>query len=165
MPQQPPAPYPGYAPPGRPLRKSRRGLVIGLVIGVPLALCGVCLGLIAAFGGFAYLGYRVDKADAVAALRDYLEDVQAGNYPAAYDRLCDKAKAGVSREEYAQRFPPPRLVSFRIGDVSVADRDSDSGYDVVVELRLGDGLTRTETYFVFSRASNLDRYYVCPPGI
>lgn len=124
----------------------------------------MCFGLLAMIGGVTYLGYRVDKADAVAALRDYLEVVEAGNYPAAYDRLCDKAKGGVSREEYAQRFPPPRLVSFRIGDASMANRDADSGYDVEVELRLDDGQTRTETYFVFSKVSNVDLYYICPPG-
>ena len=70
----------------------------------------------------------------------------------------------MSREEYAQRFRPPLPVSFRIGDVSMADRDDDSGYDIAVELRLDDGQTRAESYFVFSRASNIDRYYVCPPG-
>ena len=29
---------------------------------------------------------------------------------------------------------------------------------------LDDGQTRTESYFVFSKASDIDRYYVCPPG-
>ena len=134
------------------------------MIGVPLLLCGVCLGLFAGIGGFAYLGYRLDKADAVAALTDYLVDVKARNYPAAYDRLCDTARAGVSPEEYLQQFRPPLPVSFRIGDVSMADQDADTGYDIVVELDLDDGQTRTERYFVFSKGGNLDRYYVCPPG-
>lgn len=138
--------------------------MIALAIGVPLLVCGVCLGLVAGLGGFTYLGYRLDKADAVAALTDYLDDVKARNYPDAYDRLCDKAKAGVSRAEYAQRFRPPLPVSFRIGEVSMADQDDDTGYDIAVEAQLDDGKMRTETYFVFSKASNLDRYYVCPPG-
>ncbi|HET7039762.1 MAG TPA: hypothetical protein VFH97_07730 [Gemmatimonadales bacterium] len=139
-------------------------MVIGLAVGVPLLVCAACVGLLAAIGGFAYLGYRLDKADAVAALRDYLEDVRAENYTGAYDRLCDKAKAGVSREEFGQQFPPPRLVSFRIGDASLADRGADSGYDVEVELHLDDGQARTEIYFVFSKTSDVDRYYICPPG-
>jgi len=130
--------------------------VVGVVV-----LCCVC-GL--AIGGFVFLGYRLDKGDAVAALTDYLEDVRAENYTAAYDQLCDEAKAGVSREEFGQRFPQPRLVSFRIGDASLADRGADSGYDVEVEVRLDDGQTRTETYFVFSKTSDVDRYYICPPG-
>jgi hypothetical protein len=134
------------------------------MIGVPLLMCGVCLGLFAGIGGFAYLGYRLDKADAVAALTDYLDDVKARNYPAAYDRLCDEARAGVTREDYAQRFRPPLPVSFRIGEVSMADRDAESGYDIAVELQLDDGQARTESYFVFSKASDIDRYYVCPPG-
>lgn len=128
-----------------------------------VALC-LCLGLFAGIGGFAYLGYRLDRADAVSALRDYFEEIRAGNYPAAYDRLCDKAKTGVSREGYAQRFPPPRLASFHIGDTSLATHDGEDGYDVVVELRFEDGQTRTERYFVFSRTDNIDRYYICPPG-
>ena len=171
VPQPPSGPYPGYPapspaapPPGTPPRTSRRSWVIALVIGVPLLLCGVCLGLFAGIGGFAYLGYRIDKADAVAALTDYLDDVKARNYPDAYDQLCDKAKAGVTREEYARRFRPPLPVSFRIGDVSMADQGADTGYDIAVEVSLDDGQTRTESYFVFSRSSNVDRYYVCPPG-
>jgi hypothetical protein len=137
---------------------------MALAIGVPLLLCGICLGLFAGIGGFAYLGYRLDKGDAVTALTDYLNDIQARNYPAAYDRLCAEAQTGVSREQYAQRFRPPLPVSFRIGDVSMADRDAGSGYDIAVELRLDNGQTRTERYFVFSKDSNVDRYYVCPPG-
>jgi hypothetical protein len=133
-----------------------------LVVGV-VALC-LCLGLFAGLGGFAYLGYRFDRADAVSALRDYLEEIRTGNHPAAYDRLCDKAKTAVSREEYAQRFPPPRLASFRIGDTSLATHDGEDGYDVKVELRFEDGQPRTESYFVFSRTDNVDRYYICPPG-
>jgi hypothetical protein len=70
----------------------------------------------------------------------------------------------VTREEYAQRFRPPLPVSFRIGDVSMADQGDDTGYDIAVEVRLDDGQTRTESYFVFSTSSNVDRYYVCPPG-
>jgi hypothetical protein len=135
-------------------------LVIGVVA---LCLC-LCLGLIAGLGGLTYLGYRVDRADAVSALRDYLEEIRAENYPAAYDRLCDNAKTGVSRDEYAQRFLPPRLASFRIGETSLATHNGEDGYDVAVELRFEDGQTRTERYFVFSRTDNVDRYYICPPG-
>ena len=134
-----------------------------MVVGA-VALC-LCLGLVAGLGGFVYLGYRLDQADAVSAQRDYLEEIRAGNYPAAYDRLCDRAKTGVSREEYAQRFPPPRLASFHIGDASFATHDGEVGHDVVVELRFEGGQTRTERYFVFSRTDNADRYYICPPGV
>jgi hypothetical protein len=159
------APSPTVPTAGTAPKTSRRGWLIALVIGVPLLLCGVCLGLFAGIGGFAYLGgYRLDKADAVTALTDYLDDVQARNYPAAYDRLCATAQANLTREEFAQRFRAPLPVSFRIGEVSMADRDADTGYDIAAEIRLADGQTRTERYFVFSRDSNVDRYYICPRG-
>ena len=46
----------------------------------------------------------------------------------------------------------------------MADQGADTGYDIAVEVSLDDGQTRTESYFVFSRSSNVDRYYVSPPG-
>jgi hypothetical protein len=128
-------------------------------------VCGVCLGVFAAVGGFAYIGYRVDRGDAVAALESYLDEIKASNYSDAYDRLCDGAKEGMSVEEYAQRFHPPRLVGYRVGEVSMVDQDGESGYDIAVALDLQDGQAVTETFFVFSRASDVDRYYVCPPGL
>ena len=119
------------------------------IVGLPLA-------------ALFYVGYRLDRHDAVAALTDYLENVKAKNYPAAYDKLCDTAKAGVSRQEYGQRFPPPRLVSFVIADASLSYVGGEEGHDVDVNVRLDDGQTRTETYFVFSKVSDVDRYYICP---
>ena len=109
-----------------------------------------------------YVGYRLDRHDAVAALTDYLENVRARNYPAAYDKLCDTAKTGVSRQEYGQRFPAPRLVSFVIADASLSYVGGEEGHDVDVDVQLDDGQTRTETYFVFSKVSDVDRYYICP---
>jgi hypothetical protein len=155
-------PHRGYGQPdGPPPRRSATtGVWIGVAVVVVLCLClGVAGGI---GGGVLYLGHRQDKTDAVNSLQAYLEYVGLKNYPAAYDRLCDEAKAGVSREEYAQRFPPPRLMSFLIKDVSTATRDGEEGYNVKVELRLESGRTRTETYFVFSTSSDTDTYYVCP---
>ena len=151
-----PAPYPGYPPP-----KSRHGWIIGLTIGTVLLLCLCGVGVI---GGLGYLGYRLDRTDAVAALTQYLEEIRDQNYEAAYDRLCDEAKAGASRAEYGQHFPPPRLVSFQIGAASNADRSGEVGHNVQVKLHLDDGQVRTERYFVFSRSGDVNRYYICPPG-
>jgi hypothetical protein len=162
------APPPGWRPPGyqatvpQPPRRRRRGLIIGLTIGAVLLLGGICG--VAGIGGFIYLGYRIDKQDAVSALTQYLEKVRAKNYSAAYDQLCDDAKRRVTREEFGAQSGPA-LVDFRIGESSLADRGDDSGYDIKVDVKREDGNPRTETYFVFSKDTNLDRYYICPPGI
>jgi hypothetical protein len=108
------------------------------------------------------LGYLADRHGEVAELTDYLENIRDQNYPAAYDKLCDSAKTGVSRQEYGQRFPPPRIVSFVIADTTFTKVAGEEGHDVDVDVRLDDGQTRTETYFVFNKASDVDRYYVCP---
>ncbi len=80
-------------------------------------------------------GYLADRHGEVAELTDYLENIRDQNYPAAYDKLCDSAKTGVSRQEYGQRFPPPRIVSFVIADITFTNVAGEEGHDVDVDVR------------------------------
>ncbi|MBQ1037316.1 hypothetical protein [Micromonospora sp. C81] len=87
---------PMMVPSRKPNRTTRTVLI---VVGVVLTVCcvvGVC-------GGFWF--YRSIK-DAVKPVRvataAYIDDVQAGNYPGAYGRLCGKVRETMTQADFAR---------------------------------------------------------------
>jgi hypothetical protein len=89
---------PPYAP-QPPQQKSNWWKIAIVVAGVVAIVC--CLGAV----GLGIWGYNKVK-DTVEPARDaasaYLDDVQAGNYGAAYNRLCANAKRQLTAQQFAQ---------------------------------------------------------------
>jgi hypothetical protein len=100
QPQQPYGQYPG-APgyPPAPPRKSRTGLIVGLIIGVVVL---VCLGV----GGFLLLpklmGGDKSPAGAKAAAQQGVDAVKNGDYGAFYDMFDNDLKSKVSRADFVK---------------------------------------------------------------
>jgi hypothetical protein len=97
-PQQQYGQYPGY-PPAAPPRKSRTGLIIGLVIGVVALLC---LGI----GGFLIvpklMGGDKSPAGAKAAVQQAFDAIRNGDYGAFYDMFDNDLKSKVSRADFVK---------------------------------------------------------------
>jgi hypothetical protein len=55
-------------------------------------------------------------------------------------RLCDPAKARMSRDDFARSLASPGVAGFQIGDASMADQGANMGFDIDVRLDLDDGV-------------------------
>lgn len=119
--------------PGPPPKKSGMGgtaktlIIVGAI--VALLCCGGAVG-----GGF-WLFRTVQ--DATAGPRDavtgYLDDANAGNYPAAYDRLCGALRNRVTEEQFAREWAAePDKGSYRITNTSVRTSNGNSRAEVHV---------------------------------
>jgi hypothetical protein len=136
-----------------PTERDRRRLWIGL--GVGAALLVVCCGG-AVFGIGALVVNRTSalRTEAVAVVRQYLNDLRTENFSGAYRRLCTSLRAGMSQAEFAARERSrPRVTDFAIGPVSI------SGTEVLVpaEVRGEDGSTRHPTFALIEEGE--------PPGL
>jgi len=153
-------PASGFPVAARPARSSRRWIV-WLAVSMFL-IC--CVGGGGSLGGLAWLGHSTDRDDSVKALDRYLNQVQRGRYPAAYERLCAESRDGVSEEQFVRESTSaPKLTGYKI-DKDSADYDLDSnGFYFKVEMQYTDNVRRTETYLVATDPADSNAYVVCPP--
>ncbi|MGW3856896.1 Rv0361 family membrane protein [Micromonospora arida] len=105
---------PMMVPDPRPNRTLRAVLI---VVGALLALCcviGTCGGL------WLYRSIKNSIEPAGAAATAFVDDVQAGNYPGAYGRLCDRVRDGMTQEEFARvQAAQLKISSYEITNVNV----------------------------------------------
>ncbi|MEW1589322.1 hypothetical protein AB0283_28190 [Micromonospora vinacea] len=107
-----------YAPmmvPGpRPNRTLRTVLI---VVGALLAVCcvvGTCVGL------WLYRSVKDSVEPVRAATTAFIDDVQAGNYPGAYGRLCDRVRDTMTQEDFARvQAAQLKISSYEITGVNV----------------------------------------------
>jgi hypothetical protein len=157
----PSQPYPPQVPPPLP-RKSRTGLWIGLGIGALVLVC--CLGGVVGFGGLIWFGIESDKQASVAALEDHLDAIVDREYGRAYDVLCESSQREQDLAEFERQAEQPRLVRYRIGEVTEAEDGEAIGHEIEVDLTFADGATRNELYFVYTEGWDVYEYTVCPLG-
>ena len=124
---------------GRPPRRRRTALVVGLSLSVALLLlcCGV-LGGCVAFGYGVFAGPR-------QALDDFLTVAEDGDYSQAHDRLCDNLRGRVSEDtvrRWLDRDGP--LVDHELTGGWVQMPGDRSVAEVTVELTFDDGEVRTD---------------------
>lgn len=130
------------APPPAP-RRNRTTRTVLIIVGAVLAVC--CLGGVG--GGF--LLYRtVDGATAPArsAAVAYLDDLRAGNYPAAYGRLCNEWRGSVSQEEFTRdRSAEPKIKSYSVQGVNVSNSNGEVTATVTARITPETGAESTNT--------------------
>jgi hypothetical protein len=114
VPAPPPGPgvqVPFAAPPGE---RDRRRLWIGLGVGgALLAVC--CVGGIFGFGALVVQTSRGLLAEATTVVTTYLDGLRDGNYPRAYDQLCENLQNQVSLDQFrTTQADQPRLIRYTL---------------------------------------------------
>ncbi|MEV7625482.1 hypothetical protein [Actinoplanes sp. NPDC089786] len=116
-------------------RRRRVGLGLGIGAGVLVLACG---GGVAAVAGLGVVMTNALNEQAQVVIGDYLTDVKAGRFGEAYDSLCARTRATVTKSEFttdAQTGTP--LESWSIGDLDLASVD----LAVPVDVKYSDGST------------------------
>ncbi|MFG2050522.1 hypothetical protein ACGFIW_24185 [Micromonospora sp. NPDC048935] len=81
------------------LKPNRTARTVLIVVAALLSVCcvvGVCAGF------WIYRSVRDNVEPARAAATAYANDMQAGNYPAAYGRLCAAVRKNLTPEDFAR---------------------------------------------------------------
>ncbi|MEH0931212.1 Rv0361 family membrane protein [Micromonospora sp. CPCC 205558] len=88
-----------------------------IVVGALLAVCcvvGACVGL------WLYRSVKDSVEPARAAATAFLDDVQTGNHPGAYGRLCDRVRDTMTQEDFARaQAAQLKISSYEITNVDV----------------------------------------------
>ncbi|WP_229404805.1 MULTISPECIES: Rv0361 family membrane protein [Micromonospora] len=118
MPGPPQSPgLPG--PPPKPHKTGRTTRTVIIVAAVVALLC--CAGAFTASGVWFFRTVQGATAPARDAATAYLDDVRAGDHPAAYARLCDELRSQVTEEEFARaRAAEPALGNYRVTATEVS---------------------------------------------
>ena len=82
--------------PTSPPRTARRVLLVlaGLLV--------VCCGVGSCVGFWFYRDLKREVGPARSTVVGYIDDVRAGDYPGAYERLCDRVRTTMTREDFAR---------------------------------------------------------------
>lgn len=135
---------PMTVPNRKPNRTTRTVLIVVAVVLTVSCVVGVC-------GGFWF--YRTVK-DAVgparAATAAYIDDVQAGNYPGAYGRLCGDLRETMTQADFARiQAAQLKIGSYEIVGVYV-NRSSGrvTGTATVEMVQEATGARMTQTMFL-----------------
>jgi hypothetical protein len=112
---------PAFPAPPTEGRRRRIGLGLGLAAGILVLACG---GGVAILAGLGVVMNNALNEQAKVVIGDYLDDVKAKRYAEAYDSLCARTRATVTKSEFtsdAQTAQP--LQSWRVGDLDLASVD------------------------------------------
>lgn len=139
-PQQPP--YPAPQPP-RPQGRSTLKIVL-IVVGAVLTLC--CVGGIVG-GYFLYQGVSEATAPVRGAANDYLADVEAARYDAAYDRLCADTRRRITRQEFAATLAgeTPKPVEHSLSGFNISTVNGVTTGSVTAVVTYDDGSKRSHS--------------------
>jgi hypothetical protein len=125
-----------------PTERDRKRLWIGLGVGAAL-LVVCCGGGALGFGALIVNRAGALRTEAVAVVRQYLNDLSEDNFSRAYRLLCSDLRGSMSESEFASREGGrPRVTSFTLGSASL------SGSQVLVpaEVWAVDGSVRHPTF-------------------
>ena len=154
----PPPPGPGVFPPfpAPPTEGRNRRIGLGLGIGGAVLVL-VCGGGIAAAAGLVTVMSSALNEQAHVVIREYFDDVRAKRYNEAYDAQCQEVKDQESRAEFASRVAEDQpIVSYRVGDVDIADVN----LSVPVDVTYDDGDTG-QLYVYLGQNPQTGRFQVC----
>ncbi|WP_433318629.1 hypothetical protein ACQP0U_12645 [Micromonospora sp. CA-269861] len=103
-----------------------------IVVGALLTVCcvvGVCVGF------WLYRGVKDAVEPTRAAASAYIDDVQAGNYPSAYGRLCDRVRDTMTQEDFARvQAAQLKISSYEITGVNVNNHNGQVTGTVTVQM-------------------------------
>lgn len=139
QPPGPPPPTPSAAGPGR----GRRTIVI--VVAVLLAVVLLCC--VGAVGGGFWLYRTVSAATEPArdATTAHFDALSTGDYPAAYQRLCQDRRDTLSETEYVrQESAAGQIAGYDIVGVNVSTTNGRTSGTVTVEVTYDSGAQRQE---------------------
>jgi hypothetical protein len=154
----PPPPGPGVFPPFPAAPTEGRNRRIGLGLGIGGAvLVLVCGGGVAGVIGLVAVMSRALTEQAHVVVGQYFEDVRAKRYNEAYAAQCQEEKDRESPAEFASRVAEDEpIVSYRVGDVSLADISQ----SVPVDVTYDDGATGQLSVYL-SQNPQTGRFQVC----
>lgn len=116
------------------------------MVGILLALC--CVG--AAGGGFALYWVVNNSTEPLQdETRAFLADLQAADYPSAYDRLCTLVRTGHSQADFEEAVRArgwDRVVEHSIRGASVEWGNGIGTGTVTADLTLDDGTSSSYTF-------------------
>ncbi|MFC8846582.1 MULTISPECIES: hypothetical protein [unclassified Micromonospora] len=115
-----PPPSPGVpGPPPKPRAPGRTTRTVIIVAAVVALLC--CAGAFAGGGIWFFRTVQGATAPARNAATGYLDDARAGNYPAAYARLCARLRSQLTEEEFTRAWSAePPLGGYRVTRTEVS---------------------------------------------
>ncbi|MFF3851956.1 hypothetical protein [Micromonospora sp. NPDC002575] len=115
-----PPPIPGPAgPTPKPRGPGRATRTVIIVAAVAALLC--CAGAFVGGGIWFFRTVQGATAPARDAATAYLDDTRAGNYPAAYARLCEDLRSQSTEEEFTRaRAAEPPLGGYRVTSTRVS---------------------------------------------
>lgn len=113
-------PVPSAPPPvATPPKKNQTLKIVLIVAGILLALC--CIGSLIA-GFFIYRAIQEGTGPAKNAVTGYYEDLKAGNYGSAYDRLCSETQEAVTRDDFVSvQNLLPKVTDYKVVGVNVSN--------------------------------------------
>jgi len=151
---------PGYPPAVPPPKKSNQTLKIVLIIIAVLAvLC--CIGAIIA-GAFGYRAFRDVTGPAKDTVTGYFDDLKAGNYDSAYDRLCAETQSTVTREDFvAFQSVLPAVIDYKIVGVNIHNTNGKTYATVDVRVTRERGGEVTQTVQLLKEGG---KWKVCEPS-
>ncbi|WCN84041.1 Rv0361 family membrane protein [Micromonospora sp. LH3U1] len=113
-------------------KANRTTRTVLIVVGALLALCctiAVCVGF------WLYRTVQDNAEPARAAAVAYVDDMRAGNYPAAYGRLCGEVRETMTQEDFARiQAAQLKISSYEITGVNVSNYNGRITASVTVEM-------------------------------
>lgn len=155
VPPPPPGPgvHPPFVAPPTDGARQRRLLALGLAGAAALLLC---VGGLFGIGGLFVFGSQAILDQARTAVTDYLTDLQNGDYPAAYARLCDAEQQRLGQDRFVRsQQTQPRITSFEVGEPQLT-----STVAVPATVRYTSG-SSTSIRYLMEQDSSTGEFEVC----
>jgi Domain of unknown function (DUF4878) len=143
-----------------PPQKSNQTLKIILILGgALLVLC--CIGAIIA-GAFGIKALRDATGPAKSVVTGYYDDLKAGNYGEAYDRICAQTKQQVTREDFIDvQNLLPHITDYKVSNLDVTTVNGKTTGTAQVQVTRERGGTTTQTVRLIKEDGH---WKVCEPG-
>jgi hypothetical protein len=152
---------PVTAPPtAAPPQKSNQTLKIVLIVGgALLVLC--CIGAILA-GVFGVKAFTEATLPPKRAVSGYYDDLKAGNYGSAYDRICSETRQHVTREDFTDvQNLLPHVTDYKVTNVDVKTVNGHTTGTASVQVNRERGGETNQTVRLVKEGGH---WKVCEPG-
>lgn len=149
-------PGPAHQPPPVPPPKSNTTRLVLIIVGAVALVC--CVGL--AVGGFWLFSAAKNT---ISPARDqavvFVQDLEAQNAMAAYDKLCASTRAKYSRQELVRVMGShPRIAEHKVTGFNVNPNDRETSADILMQLTDDTGATVKHTFHMLKQGGT---WYVC----
>jgi hypothetical protein len=119
------------------------------LVAVGVLCCGLLVG-----GGVLLFRWGSEATEPVQdAATAFLSDIEEGDFPNAYAKLCERTKEQFSEERFRQYASERRIRSYRLVDVSVERVNGQGSGSVRAELAYVNGRQETRTILLLKEGS------------